>query len=393
MMARRVAAVFCVAALAACAAALRAPKCNMSPTQYPSYPPPANATMPRFTVNLDLPPAQRWVEIATHYKTGIASLLELVMSSAVSEDFVHAVTKEQDTILAAFPAGYGDELHGIANATGMEVSKFIIFNMAYELLGLCTSIVAEDDKGHVYHARNLDFGLWPAFDAKGGDWTLTERLRPLLYQADVMRGGKVLYHITNYAGYIGVHTWMKPGAFSVTIDSRFDDHFVGLIKWLLPGSKHAGHFVTFATRQAMETSADYPAALSFLNKTSLIGPAYIIIGGAKAGEGAVITKDGAETLDVMTIARQETKAHEQFVVETNYDNWKAPPFFDDRRVPAIDCLKELGPAKTNLPNLFNLLSAQPNLNRLTTFTVLIDVAADSYESYKQRCAHEGCTLW
>merc|ERR1712000_347635 len=183
---------------------------------------------------------------------------------------------------------------------------------------------------------------------------------------------------------------MKPGAFSVTIDTRFDERFdEGLIKWLLPGSKHFGHFVTFAVREAMESSDNYPEALSFLNKTTLIGPAYIIIGGAKTGEGAVITKDGAATLNVMTIAGREAKAHESFVVETNYDNWKAAPFFDDRRDPAIDCLNELGPAKVNLPNLFNLLSAQPNLNRLTTFTVLIDVAADSYESYKQRCAHEG----
>ena len=29
-------------------------------------------------------------------------------------------------------------------------------------MGFCTSIVAEDNDGNIFHGRNLDFGLWPA---------------------------------------------------------------------------------------------------------------------------------------------------------------------------------------------------------------------------------------
>lgn len=51
-------------------------------------------------------------------------------------------------------------------------------------------------------------------------------------------------------------------------------------------------------------------------------------------------------------------------------------------------------AHVNLPELFWMLSSVPNLNRLTTFTALINVKAQVYESYKQRCWDDTiCPLW
>jgi len=385
----------CLAVTLLCVSGAYGAECHMTKNQYPHYPPPANATMPHYTIDLDVPAEDRWAHIVTPHTDGIRNLLKFTLSGKfIANEIIDKIAAEQDEILANFPSDYGDELRGIAKATNISVSQFILFNMAYEIWGLCTSIVAEDDKGHIYHGRNLDFGLWPAWDSKGDDWTLTELLRPLLFQADVMKGGKVLYHITNYAGYVGVHTGMKPHAFSVTIDSRFDDNFDSrLLAWLKPNSTHTGKFVSFTVRQALEQTSSYSEALTFLNDTGLIGPAYLILGGMQPGEGAVITKESAETLDVMTINGRMAQHKQKFVVQTNYDNWKSPPWFDDRRIPAIDCMEQLTPSGTNLPGLFNVLSAKPNLNRLTTFTVLIDVMEDSYNSYKQRCAHEGCTLW
>lgn len=64
------------------------------------------------------------------------------------------------------PAPYGDEIKGIANATGVELGEIVLFNIFYEVFTLCTSIVAQDTKGNVYHARNLDFGLFLGWDLK-----------------------------------------------------------------------------------------------------------------------------------------------------------------------------------------------------------------------------------
>jgi hypothetical protein len=55
-----------------------------------------------------------------------------------------------------------------------------------------------------------------------------------------------------HAGYIGLHTGMRPGAFSISVDSRFDSNFdVGFIKWLHDPT-HSAQFLTLATRATME---------------------------------------------------------------------------------------------------------------------------------------------
>ena len=49
---------------------------------------------------------------------------------------------------------------GIAKAGNMTVSDVVLFNIFYELFTFCTSIVAEDGNGKLFHVRNLDFGIF-----------------------------------------------------------------------------------------------------------------------------------------------------------------------------------------------------------------------------------------
>lgn len=53
---------------------------------------------------------------------------------------------------------------------------------------------------------------------------------------------------------------------------------------------HTAKFLTFSTRNLMETASTYSEALDTLATYDSVGPAYIIIGGVKSGEGAVVTK-------------------------------------------------------------------------------------------------------
>ncbi len=62
------------------------------------------------------------------------------------------------------PNGYGDEIKGIANATNIQLGELMLYNMFYEIFTLCTSIVGQDQNGKMYHARNLDFGLFLGWD-------------------------------------------------------------------------------------------------------------------------------------------------------------------------------------------------------------------------------------
>ena len=120
-------------------------------------------------------------------------------------------------------------------------------NIAYELEGACTSIVAQDSAGEIYHARNLDFGLFFGWDKTNKTWLLAEKMRPLLFNARFVKNGAVFYNATVFAGYVGLLTGMKQGMFSISVDTRFDSNVDrGLLAWLR--GDHSHKFLTFTTR-------------------------------------------------------------------------------------------------------------------------------------------------
>jgi acid ceramidase len=99
-------------------------------------------------------------------------------------------------ILNRFPNGYGDEVRGIQSATQIKMSSLLAFNLGYEIMGACTSVVAQDSNGHMYHGRNLDFGLFLGANFSSGpnnnfQWTNTDLLRQITVVTDFTRNGQV----------------------------------------------------------------------------------------------------------------------------------------------------------------------------------------------------------
>ena len=72
----------------------------------------------------------------------------------------------------------------------------------------------------------------------------------------------------------------------------------------------------------------------------LLAPIYFILGGRSPGEGCVITRDREKTVDVWEM--NSVPDHPWFVLQTNYDHWVKPPFFDDRSDPGNYCMMQLG---------------------------------------------------
>ena len=113
----------------------------------------------------------------------------------------------------------------------------------------------------------------------------------MLVNVQFTRGGKPLYQATTYAGFIGLLSGSKPDAFSITVNTRYDGTFLdGLIGWFL-GFNDDCQFLTFQTRMAIEDNTTFADALTSLVSYKPLGPAYIIIGGTKPAEGAVIAKE------------------------------------------------------------------------------------------------------
>jgi acid ceramidase len=373
------------------------PVCEM----VPAYPPPANASFPEYVVNLDLDPAARWGDIVKPASQDIQALLDTVLkyipASFLEQLLAKCDATAPDEFLKRFPSGYGDEIQGIADATGIDVCELIVYNIAYEVLGGCTSIITEDSNGNILHGRNLDFGLGP-YNGTEGQWVMTDALRPLLSTIHFQRAGQTIYTSVHYLGYVGFLTAVKPGAFSITVDTRFDSNYDKyLIDWLNDRSDTA-QFLSFLTRDTMDQEADFAAASQRLANTVMVGPSYTILAGVKAGEGAVITNSPNTTtaLDYwpMSSGYPKGSASPWYLLQTNYDHWTQPPFFDNRRDPALDCMTNyVGQSAIDMEQLYNVLNAHPSRNRLTTYTTLMSAATGHIESSKQYCEEKGCVPW
>ena len=356
-------------------------------------------------VSLDEPPEERWLKVVKPHAKEIAAVANdcvKVVARILGNNTLSRLLSGLDSHLPQYYASlpdddYGKEIKAVARVVGIDESIMFLYSIVYTVFGACTSIVAENDDGSIWHARNLDFGLWPSFNFSGHNfWEMTALLRPMVINVDVQRGGRTVFQHTTFAGFLGVHTALKPGAFSLSIDSRFDDHFdAGLLRYLLEPGAHTGAEVTLLSRHVFETAGSYAEAFALLNATRLLGPAYVILGGVGRAEGAVITKGAAgkgilaaegKTINVWSLASaQASKDH--FILETNYDHWADVLPFDDRRSPAYDCMRTRlgGPSGYNASGLYNVLSATPNLNRLTVFTTLMHAGTGRFEAYRQFC--------
>ncbi|KZS03202.1 Acid ceramidase [Daphnia magna] len=331
------------------------------------YPP--LARVPTYVINLDLPPKLRWAQLMIDKKESALHLLQDIKT--YTDSFFHGklfplLDKYLPLMAKTLPEPYLSELEGIAEVTGIELGEITLYNIFYEV-----------------------FTFW---DVKNHTWQTTEALRPLVVELDFQREGHTVYKTVNFAGYVGVLTGMKPQRFTLTLDERFsmEGGFVGIIRWLL--GDHSANWAGFLMRDVMEKADSYQQALTTLTTSKLLAPVYFILGGNTTDQGAIITR-GRNEADVWFMGRGSvSQVSTWYLVETNYDHWNKPPFFDDRRTPAVHCLDKMGREAASLSGLFNVLATKPIFNKLTAYTCLMDVSTGRFESWIRNCP-DPCKPW
>lgn len=343
---------------------------------------------PTYEVNLDLPPEQRWVEIGQLYAKPVTALITYIKSFILEFDpklkpLIAILENDLAKIVDSLPKPYGDEMKGIANATGLPLGDIALYNIFYEIFTLCTSIVGQDKQGNMYHARNLDFGLFLGWDLKNDTWLLSEYLRPIIINVNYTRSGVVKYKTVTFVGFVGVITGIKPNQYSFSMNERFkaDGGYIGLFEWFLNINRNQA-WVTLLARDILENDdLDFEKAVKVLANTPLIAPCYYIFAGPAPLQGAVITRDREKAVDVWRLGQNNT----WFLAETNYDHWEKPLFIDDRITPCNTCMNKMGQDSMGFDGLFNVPSSKPVLNKLTDYTALMELNTGRVETYIQYC--------
>ena len=340
----------------------------------------ADYSPPRYTIDLDLPPEQRWAQVAKDYSS-FFPILRKELEAWIPKELVDAVTDITSKLDKYFPYPYADELKGMAQATGgnATLGELVLGNVIYDMTafrhlkllkeeerGACTSIVASDSKGTIYHGRNLDYSL---FHSLFTNMTIIVQFK---------KGNNDNYFTgTTFAGFIGILTGCKTNGVSVSLNERDTGH---LWQNAVSAIRDGGHgLVSLLIRDVLQQdTVDFRTAVDKLSTTPLITPSYIIVAGTGSSDGVVITRDRESAIDQSFI---NLDAGAWYILETNYDHWKAPPKSDNRRDPGIKHMNMIGRNGINATTLYTVLSTDPVLNSDTVYTTIMSpVLPDIYHT-------------
>lgn len=355
-------------------------------------------------INLDLAPKQRWVELGKMYEGQLKSTLATIIGviNKLNDKVIPYLEENLPVFAKSFPKNYMDEMTGLASGADTPIGDIILYNIFYEVFSACTSIVARGEDGGLIHARNLDFGLFVGWDFQNMTWPLAEALRPSVINMEFQRGNKTIYTSAGFIGYIGVFTGVRQGQFSFSANERFsiDGGWVGIIEWVL--GKHSANWLGFFSRDIFEKCDTYACATKQMMRVEMVSPVYFIVADATSPNAMIIVRDREKVPGTVSLGDtdDQTKSGSWFLLQTNYDPWKAPPFFDDRRTPGIKCMNEIAkysgePAElyyATPEGLFDVLSTKPNLNMLTVYTSVINLKTGTIESYIRECPFP-CSPW
>jgi len=338
---------------------------------------------PQYKVDLDAPASSRWNDVVTDIvkKNGwektygallgyLDNILPLKMWQELDDDI--------KKIIAQFPGDYAAEVKGFydhattlgygSNFTEGQIGFMQLF---YELNNVCTSIVAERNDGIIFHGRNLDYSL--------------PGLPYITSDISFMKNGTVLYYGTQYVGYFGILTGMRPGGWSISVNQRFvlEIPLLPTIEAMINGAASVG----FTLRDALGKISTYKEAMPYLSNrldqtpsVYLNSPVYLIMAGVNNGEGTILTRNRNGTDE--SGGRGNWKINPDngtwFHLETNDDNWKIP--MDNRRNAANKMMDAVGVANADLDHMKTVLSTPPVLASHTTYTALMSAKLNKYST-------------
>jgi len=314
--------------------------------------------VPQYTVDLDTPARQRWRHIARDYKDW------LVTSSNLARGEPASLLKTWAEI-TQIPSEYKDELQGFVdelNHPNVTLNDLIFSNIAYERgakLGCSGGLVAMEN-GTMIHGRNMDI-LPFTIDVNGKPTSLED----ITIEVNFIRQGKPLFTGVYWPGFVGIHTAMRYGGWTIEQNSRFlhnnvSLNFEAMTKGMLP------HM--FVLRTIMEQTADFDGAVHALSTTPFAAPQYFIIAGSRSFQGAVVSVDrGGQLLpDTPPVQYVHQGKKDWFLVQTNDDLLTESK--DNRRETGELAMEVIGQQAISVNSVMRVMQTEPVWNIATVFT-------------------------
>lgn len=190
-----------------------------------------------YTIDLSLPPSQRYAHVAQAFKSTVGELpqlfdelLDTIVPSIVPRFILHFLA--WIFLRRLFSTEQTEELRGMGEVLGLPMYLLVAYNVFLDLLMGCTSggVLVEDHasaKPHMMHFRTLDWGM-PA-------------LRKFIVQYNFIVGSEdqLIATTIGYVGFVGVLTGVKRGL-SVSLNFRPYHNDTG---WTLGNLRYYWHLL------------------------------------------------------------------------------------------------------------------------------------------------------
>ena len=158
---------------------------------------------PTYTIDLSLPPRQRYVELARDFKPRLrelTSLFDEVVELAGIENVQRVRTLARWVLRSVYSKEQTEELRGISETIEVEMYLLVALNTLLDLLMGCTSGCARTQEGSIskmLHFRTLDWEM--------------EELRHIVVNLEFIQSPslKVIARSVTYVGFIGILTGVR----------------------------------------------------------------------------------------------------------------------------------------------------------------------------------------
>ncbi|KAH0532797.1 hypothetical protein TsFJ059_001436 [Trichoderma semiorbis] len=284
--------------------------------------------IPTYRIDLSLPPAERYVKLATDFAPRmkqITPLFDTVLESVLPWSFLRSIVKFAALLILrrVYSSEETQELVGISKASGVDMHFLVAFNVLLDILLGCTSggvltrlkggkggetyfgekQTDAEPRARMMHFRTLDWGM--------------PELRSVLVVLEFVKSKSeepemVIARTVTYAGFVGVLTGVRQNL-SMSLNFR-PTHNCSAVSLRMHQSLvllGVQPSISSVLRQHLLRPEHHPPTITNISKSitkTRSAPCYIIL--CSGTETTVIQKD---------LVNAQTKSSTDFIVHTNHD--------------------------------------------------------------------------
>lgn len=323
-----------------------------------------SASPPRYIINLDLTPGERWRDLIIRYKSKCLvahrSIEELLTNIPLGTTIQGLATWLVTAADYANSVLHRDELQCIADILEQPFEKVVLAQLIYEMCACCTSAVFQYN-GNATHYRTMDWGM--------------DFLRDLTVELDFQRKGKTVFLAVSWVGYIGIMTGMLPEKYSIALNFRTSNcNILGNVRRALTMSWPVGYLF----RHVLESEYSCDMAVDTFKTAYLVSPCYITICSVDIAKSCVIVRDPNDLITVRPFNSACIQANvDDIDTVTPADNIL---YSRERCRMAQTIITNIIPKCHKLDDIFKAFDKNPITNDLTIYRVIMIPGLGTFRS-------------